>query len=440
MSFAILHHRSTTSISLNRIVFRLLLVCILTGGLGCSFLPTDKKIRRSIKPCYAVTDPEFRNSMSHLLGAALVESNNVVELLNGDHTFDAMLEATRGAQHSITIEQFIWSSGKVSDRFIEALTERARAGVRVHVVLDALGSFKLSPADRAKLTKAGVNLKRFNPPIVFSLALPFKLLGINHRTHRKLMVVDGRIGFIGGVCMSDSWAGDADSPHWRDTHVRVEGPVVAQMQGVFTRNWLQARSQVLHGGDYFPDLKPAGTMTAQSFASGPKEGAEHARLTYLLSMAAARKSIRLSHAYFVPSKLAVDTLVEARKRGVKVEVIVPGKSDNFAVSSAGHARWGKLLEAGVEFYEYKPTLYHCKIMIVDDIWSSVGSVNFDEKSFRHNDEANLNVMDRDFAATLIKSFEADKTKARQLTREDFKKRSIFKKLFDFCFGSFHSEL
>jgi cardiolipin synthase len=306
--------------------------------------------------------------------------------------------------------------------------------------VDTIGSYRLSRADRRNLRSAGVELERFNPPVIFNLSFPFKLLGINHRTHRKLMIVDGRIGFIGGVCMSDAWSGDGESGKWRDTHFRVEGPVVGQMQAVFTRNWLQARSQVLHGANYFPPLIPAGTMTAQSFASGPQEGAEHARLTYLMSMAAARKSIRLSHAYFVPSKLAIETLVEARKRGVRVEVIVPGKSDNFAVSSAGRSRWGKLLEAGVEFYEYKPTLYHCKIMIVDDIWASVGSVNFDEKSFRHNDEANLNVLDREFAATLIKSFEADKGRARPITLEDFNKRSVFKKMFDFCVGSFHSEL
>jgi cardiolipin synthase len=427
---------SLPKVSFRNLVF--LLVALLSGG--CSYLPRDKQIRESIRPNYAVTEPEFRASMSQLLGAPLVDGNNVVQLINGDRTFGAMLDAVRSAQHSINIEQFIWSSGEVSSQFIEALGERARAGVKVHVVVDTIGSFRLSRGDRTKLRKAGVELERFNPPIVFNLSLPFKLLGINHRTHRKLMVVDGRIGFIGGVCMSDAWSGDGEAGHWRDTHFRVEGPVVGQMQAVFTRNWLQERSQVLHGHDYFPQLKPEGTITAQSFASGPHEGAEHARLTYLMSLGAARKNIRLSHAYFVPSKLAVETIVAARQRGVRVEVIVPGKSDSFAVSSAGRATWGKLLEAGVEFYQYEPTLYHCKIMVVDDIWASVGSVNFDEKSFRHNDEANLNVMDRDFAAALVKSFEADKARARPITLEDFKRRSIFQKIFDFCFGSFHSEL
>lgn len=378
--------------------------------------------------------------MSHLLGAPLVASNGVVELLNGDKTFGAMLRAIEQAEKTITIEQFIWSSGEVSSYLVEALCERARAGVKVHVIVDALGSFKLKRQDIQQMKTAGVEFKRFNPPIVFNLTLPFKLLGINHRTHRKLMVVDGRIGFIGGVCISDRWAGDGETNQWRDTHFRVEGPVVAQMQAIFTRNWLKARSKVLHGPDYFPEPQRGGTMMAQSFASGPKEGAEQARLTYLLSMAAARKNIRLSHAYFVPSKLAVETLLEARKRGVQVEIIIPGKSDNFAVSSAARSRWGKLLKAGVEFYQYEPTLYHCKIMIVDDVWATVGSVNFDEKSFRHNDEANLNVFDRDFATTLTKSFEEDKKQSRRLTLEAFKKRSWFSKFLDFFVGSFHTEL
>jgi cardiolipin synthase A/B len=413
---------------------------MIAGVTGCSYLPSDKKIRHSIRPEYSVNAPEFRNSLSHLLGARMVGGNRIRILLNGDETFGAMLEAIRGAKESITIEQFIWSSGQVSSQFIEALTERARAGVQIHIVVDALGSVRFQQSDVNRLTDAGAKVKRFNPPIVFNLSLPFKLLGINHRTHRKLMVVDGRVGFIGGVCLSDRWAGNGEPLQWRDTHFRVEGPVVAQIQAVFARNWLQARSEILHGADYFPELPNVGTNLAQAFASGPKEGAEQARLAYLLSMAAARKSIRLSHAYFVPGNLAIETLVKARQRGVKVEVIIPGKSDSFAVSRAGRARLGKLIEAGVEFFEYQPTLYHCKIMIVDDIWASVGSVNFDEKSFRHNDEANLNVFDAEFAARLTETFEADKRQCRRYTLEDYRKRSLCSKLTDFLIGRFHSEL
>jgi cardiolipin synthase A/B len=205
-------------------------------------------------------------------------------------------------------------------------------------------------------------------------------------------------------------------------------------------NWVQARSAVLHGEDYFPALEPAGTMTAQFFRSGPKDSAENARISYLFAIAAARKSIRLAHAYFVPDSLAIDALVAARKRGVKVEIIVPDKIDNFLVKKASRSRWGKLLDAGAEFYEYQPTLYHCKIMIVDDVWVTVGSVNFDERSFHANDEANLNVLSPDFAKEMIESFDADKAQSIRLTAKDFKRRNIFSKAFEEFVGLFRSEL
>jgi cardiolipin synthase len=270
--------------------------------------------------------------------------------------------------------------------------------------------------------------------------ISIRFFRFNHRTHRKLMVVDGKVGFIGGVCLSDDWSGNAERGHWRDIHFRVEGPVVAQMQGAFCENWLAARSEILHGGDYFPELKSAGSITAQCFPSGPRDHAEQARLSYLLAMAAAQKNIRLAHAYFVPSKLAIQTLLAARKRGVKVEIIIPAKIDNVAVHMASRSRLRDLLDAGVEFYEYKPTLFHCKIMIVDDLWATVGSVNFDEKSFRANDEANLNVLDKNFAATLAKIFDDDKAKSRRLTLANFKHQNIFSKMGNFFFGLFNYEL
>jgi len=412
----------------------LFLGSLIVAGGGCASLRSEKRIDHPIHTDYSVTDPEFASSMSHLLGAPLVGGNRVVELLNGDQIFPAMLEAIRGARQTITIEQFIWSSGRVSTQFVAALVERARAGVRVHILVDALGSAKFGRWDREQLARSGAEVVIYNPPI------PFRILRINHRTHRKIMVVDGRIGFTGGVCMSDDWLGDAEPPHWRDTHFRVEGPVVGQLQGAFMDNWMQIRSEVLHGEGSFPELKPAGSMRAQFYKSGPRDAAENARLAYQLSIAAARKSIRLAHAYFVPDGLLREALMDARRRGVKVEVIVPSKIDNFAVKRAARSRWRGLLEAGVEFYEYQPTLYHCKIMIVDDVWVTAGSVNFDERSFRINDEANLNVLDREFAATLIRGFEADKAKSKRLTAEAFSGRSPFSKFMDHFFGLFRAHL
>ena len=403
-------------------------------GSGCSTLAPEKQIGKPIEVDYSVREHSFERSIGHILSAPLVEGNNVVELLNGDQIFSAMLAAIRKAEKSITLETFIWSSGQVSDSFIEAMTERARAGVKVHVLVDATGSSRLSRADRARLREAGVELADYNP---FHLFRPF---GINHRTHRKLMVVDGRTGFAGGVCLSDDWSGNAEPGHWRDTHFIIEGPMVAQIQGVFMENWLQARSEVLHGDDYFPQLEKLGSMRAQFFRSGPRDAAEHARLSYLLAIGAARTNIRLAHVYFAPSAVVLDALLQARERGVKVEVIVPGKVDNYVVDKASRSRWGKLLKAGVQFYEYQPTLFHCKIMVVDDVWVTAGSVNFDERSFRVNDEANLNVLSPELAGKLIESFEADKAKSRHLTEKNFKQRNWLGRGFEQFFGLFRSQL
>lgn len=410
------------------------LLILLIGASGCSTLFPEKRIREPIHTTYSVADPEFANSISHLLSAPLLESNNVIELLNGDQIFPAMLEAIRNAQRTITFEMYIWSSGEVSKQFVAALAERARAGVKVHIIVDTFGSGKLPKSDREALRAAGAELVNYNPP------QPHKLFYFNHRTHRKIMVVDGRIGFTGGVCIHDAWSGNAEPDHWRDTHFRVEGPVVGQMQGVFMDNWIQMSSEVLHGRDYFPEPQSAGDMRAQFFRSGPSDSAENARLAYQLSIAAARKTIRLAHAYFVPDALLFRTLLAARKRGVKVEIIVPSKIDNYAVKKAARARWRGLLEAGVEFYEYQPTLYHPKIMIVDDIWVTAGSVNFDDRSFKINDEANINVLDLGFAATMTKSFQADKGQSHLLTAAAFRERNMFSKFFDHFFGLFRSQL
>jgi cardiolipin synthase len=418
--------------------FSCLLLALLLGATGCSSLRlpilTEKQIRQEIKTDYSVSDPEFRASISALLGAPLVDSNNIVELQNGDQIFPSMLNAIRSAKQSVTLESFIWSSGKISDQFVDALSERARAGVKVRIVVDWLGSWFLKRSDQRKLEAAGARVVRFHP------LLSLQILRFNHRTHRKLMIVDGKIGFIGGVCLSDHWAGNAGHGEWRDIHFRVEGPAVAEMQAAFCGNWLETKSAVLQGPDYFPVLKPAGSMTAQCFPSGPRDHAQQARLSYLLAMSAARKNIRLAHAYFVPDKLVIQTLIDARKRGVRVEVIMPAKIDFFLIHMASRARLKKLLEVGVEFYEYKPTLYHCKIMIVDNCWTTVGSVNLDAKSFRVNDEANLNVLDTDFAATLTKTFEADKAQSRPLTLKDFKHQNPFSKIANWFVGLFEADL
>lgn len=418
----------------SRLTTALLFASLSLGFMSCARLKGERKVREPLVASYSVEDPLFAASAGSLLGGALVGGNDVVELINGDRIFPAMLEEIRKAKRSITMEHFIWSSGKVSAPFVDAFVERAKAGVKVRLIVDAIGSVGLKKADIKRMEEAGVQLVKYH-----SVVSP-RFFRANLRTHRKLLVVDGRVGFNGGVCLSDDWQGDAQPPFWRDTHFKARGPVVAQLQAVFAENWLQMRSEVLHGEDFFPKLEPAGKMLAQVVRSGHREGPELTRMSYLMSFASARKSIRISHSYFAPDTLMIDTLVEALKRGVAVEIIVPRKSDNPIVGKASRPRWHRLLDAGAKFWEYEKTLYHCKIVIVDDAWSVVGSVNFDDRSFNLSDEANLNVLDRAFAAKLVETFEADKKSARRLTKDDMKKQSWYSRLSDHFFGLFRAQL
>jgi cardiolipin synthase A/B len=382
--------------------------------------PVEKPIRKQIRATYAVSDPAFRESVGHLVNAPLLPGNKVTTLVNGDQIFPPMLEAIRGAKKTITMENFIFRSGKLSAQFVPALIEKARAGVKVHLIMDSMGCSKLEQSELNELEKAGVQFVKYNRPEWH------KLLRANHRDHRKLLVVDGVTGFTGGACLADAWMGNAGSKKlWRDSHFRVDGPAVAQLQGVFMDNWIQTQHEVLHGPEYFPELNPAGPAYARCYKTGPRDGVEAARLVYLYSIAAARSNIRIAHSYFVPDALLVDSLLAAHARGVKIEVITPGIIDANVVRRASRARWDELIKAGVEFYEYQPSLFHCKIMIVDDIWVTTGTVNFDNRSFRINDENTLEVWNQEFAGTQIKIFEQDKTKSRRVTADEYKGRAWY---------------
>ncbi|MEO6036181.1 MAG: cardiolipin synthase [Verrucomicrobiota bacterium] len=395
-----------------------------------------KKIEKLIQTDYSVADPAFQNSMSGLIGASFLDGNRVHELLNGDQIFPAMLKAISEATNSITFENYIWETGDVGGKFAKALMERARAGVKVHSIVDGMGTLKLKKEDIEEMTAAGIHFIKFGRDRWYKVKL-----SINHRTHRKLLIVDGRIGFTGGVCLADKWLGKGELPdHWRDTHFKIEGPVVREMQGIFAENWLQTTSEVLQGEKYFPQIESSGSALMQCFKSGPKDGEENARLVYLFGIASARKNIRLSHAYFVPDDLAVKELLAARKRGVKVEIIVPFKNDSSVGRAASRSRWGDLLDAGVEFYQYKQSLFHCKVMVVDDMFVTAGSINFDNRSFRINDEANINVLDKKFAAAQIKVFEEDKGKSSPLTAQMLKDRPWYTKTGDYFAGFLRSQL
>lgn len=413
-----------------RVFFALLAMLAISWGVFYFF--SRKPIRKLMTVEYSVADPVFRRSMNGLIGRPFVEGNRIETLVNGTNIFPAMLDAIRSAKATVTFETYIWSDGKICEEFKKALSEQARAGVKVKVVVDGMGSYKLPQSDIEELRDAGAEVYKFNRRKWYSVNFQ-----VNHRTHRKILVIDGRIGFIGGSCVHDAWLGNAETEdQWRDTHFKIEGPAVTQLQGIFADNWRQTTGEVLEGKDFFPEQIAVGDLPVQSYMSGPKDNQESIRLAFLYAMSAAKKNIRIAHAYFLPDDLLMETLLNARKRGVEIEIIVPGKLDSKLVKAASRANWQKLMEAGVKFYRYGPAMYHVKEIIVDDVLVIAGSANFDNRSFRINDEANFNVLDREFAAREIAIFEQDKKQCRQLIAADLAKRSIFSKTADYFAGVF----
>ena len=402
------------------------LVAFIITVVVMNLMSAEKQIQKSLEHRYGVSDPQFRRELGTLLGPPIIDGNRIKNLENGSQIFPAMLEAVRSAKTSINFETYIYWSGDVGDQFADALAERARQGVKVHVLLDWVGSQKMEESLITELKTAGVKVERYHPLRWYNLGR------INNRTHRKLLVVDGRLGFTGGVGIADQWSGNAEGPeHWRDSHYQLEGPAVAQMQAAFMDNWIKTTGNVLHGEAYFPELEPMGNALGQVFTSSPSGGGDSMQLMYLLSIAAAERTIDLSAAYFVPDELTRKALRMALDRGVRLRIIVPGRHiDAQLVRQASRAQWGELLEAGAEIHEYEPTMFHCKTLIVDSQLVSVGSTNFDNRSFRLNDEANLNVYDKQFAEQLEDVFEADLGRSKRITLEMWKKRPLRQKMME----------
>ena len=361
------------------------------------------QVEHQVETAFGIGDPQFGREMGVLLGPAIVDGNAVTALQNGDEIFPAMLAAIAAAERTITFETYIYWSGRVGERFADALAERARAGVRVHVLVDWVGSLKMDEALLDRIEAAGAEVHRYRPLAWYTLDR------VNNRTHRKLLVVDGRVGFTGGVGIADVWAGDAQSPdHWRDVHFRVEGPVVAQLQAAFLDNWIEGTGTVLNGPDYFPPLDSVGTAAAHLFVSSADGGSDSMRLMYLMALGAAAETVDLQAAYFVPDSRMVRALVDARRRGVRVRVLVPGPHiDTELVRISSKRVWGELLRAGVEISVYQPTMLHSKMLVVDRRLVSVGSTNFDVRSFELNDEASLNLYDAPFGEAMTAVFERD---------------------------------
>jgi cardiolipin synthase A/B len=401
-----------------------ILLTIIVVIVVTNFATPEKKIERDIAHRYAVSDPQYLREMSVLLGPSVLAGNRVVDFQNGEEIFPAMLEAIRGARQTITLETYIYWSGEVGKEFADALAERARSGVKVHLTIDWAGSIKMEDALLKEMRGAGVEIEQYRPLHWYSI------VRLNNRTHRKLLVVDGRIGFTGGVGIADQWQGRAQDPdHWRDTHFRIEGPAVAQIQAAFNDNWIKTTGRLLNGPEYFPVLEPAGDMNAHLFIASPAGGSESMHLMYLMAIAAAQDSIDLTASYFVPDELIIQALLAARRRGVRIRVLLPGEHiDSQTVKLASKASWGKLLQAGIEIHEYEPTMIHVKSLVVDRELVSVGSTNFDIRSFRLNDEASLNVYDRGFAEHMTEVFERDLLKSKRYTYALWAQRPLRVKL------------
>lgn len=379
--------------------------------------------RYRLRPNYAVGDAVFQRTMAGMLAAPFIDGNSIKTLVNGKEIFATMIEDIKRAKTSINLESFIFSSGKVSQEFIEALCERSQAGVKVNVLIDWIGSIDLRDEHGAQLKESGVRIVKYRKPHWYTLPR------LNYRSHRKILVIDGRVGFTGGIGIADQWLyGRKGEPAWSDLHYRIEGPIVARMQAAFLDNWLKSHAKVLEGERYFPVLDSNGELTAQLFATSA-DGIEGVRLMYHASIAAAKKNVRIMNPYFVPDIGFIHTLINAAKRGVTVEVIVPGPyTDQRFLREVSRASWGKLLKAGVKIYEYQPAMQHAKLFIVDDVWVSIGSANCDGRSFAMNDEMNINILDHSFAQEQIALFEKDKQQSKPIVFHEWKKRAWWRKI------------
>ena len=400
-------------------VLGVLLAGVLTV-LALNLASRQKSVEHHIQHHVAAADRRFQRELELLVGPAFLDGNVATNLENGDEIFPAMLDAVRGARCSINFETFIYWSGRIGREFAEALAERARAGVEVRVILDWLGSKKMEDELLELMRSAGAHVVRFHRPHWYTLAR------MNNRTHRKLLIVDGTLGFTGGVGIADEWLGRAQDPdHWRDSHYRIAGPVVAQIQAAFIENWLEATGELLTGDAFFPPLQAVGTARMQFFTSSPNGGADSMELMYVLSIAAAQHSIDITAAYFLPDDLMCRALIEARRRGVRVRILAPGKHiDRRIARLASRDDWGPLLEAGIEIHEFEPTMLHCKLLVVDRHVASVGSTNFDPRSLHLNAEANLNIADSGFAQRLTQVFEQDLARSHRVKLSDWSHRPL----------------
>ncbi|HWC04141.1 MAG TPA: cardiolipin synthase [Methylomirabilota bacterium] len=410
---------------------RSLLLSVALAAGACSNVPVHRTL-----PPMNLGEPAFYPTLEAHAQAPIVGGNRLTILLNGEQIYPAILEAIRGARTTITYAQYSYEEGQIAHEIAEALADRCRAGVKGHVLLDSVGSLSMPREYTDLMSQGGCKVVSFRP------IGPFGLRRANNRNHRRILVVDGRVGFTGGSGVSSKWMGNGRvADHWRDTDVRVEGPVVEYLQGAFAENWVEATGVVLGGADYFPaPVEPKGRTYAQIIRSGPGDGSYAMYTTFLLALSSARRSIKVTNPYVLLDEQMSETLVQAARRGVRVSFLVPAATDHPLVRHAGRRQFGRLLKAGIEIYEYTAALLHAKTMVIDGTWATVGSTNLDHRSFKLNDELNVVAYGTQFAGQLEKVFEDDLRYARQITLEAWNDRGIRGRFFELLAIPFESAL
>jgi cardiolipin synthase A/B len=371
---------------------------------------------------------DFLYTLQSTCQAALHHGNCVTIFTNGVAFYPAMLQAIGQATRSINMEAYIFQPGKIANQFVAELSAKARQGVTVTIVVDALGSLSLWGRPVRRLRKAGCRIESYQRLRWYSLAR------LNNRTHRELLIVDGKVAFIGGAGIADWWVYPTFKrmrwhKPWRDTMARIEGPVVAALQGVVAENWLECCGEILTGPEYFPSLSHAGDTTAFVVKSSPSDRATASRVTFQMLMEGSDHAVHISTPYFLPDRSLRRALVETARRGVKVTCIVPGrKTDQKWVRLASRRMWGHLLEAGVRIFEYGATMTHAKVLIADELWCVLGTTNIDNRSFEHNDEVNVAMRDAALAARLLQDYVRDIADSDEVTLEQWQRRPFWEKI------------
>lgn len=396
-------------------------ILLIVSFVALLFAPPETSPTYGLDHDFAVDSDEFLDTIAGATDTPFSLGNNIEVLNNGDEFYPRMLADIQNAQRSITMEAYIYWAGDIGRKFAEALAAKAREGLTVKLLLDAVGSATISDEILDILQNSGCKIAWYHPVHWYTIQR------VNNRTHRKSLIIDGRLGYTGGAGIADHWLGNAENEeHWRDVQVRIDGPAVTALQSGFAQNWLETTNELITGGDFYPPPDETGTLPVQSVLSSPESGASSVRTLYYLSIVCARKSIHIANPYFIPDEAAVQTLIDAKKRGVDVKIIVSGAhNDNTLAYYNSSATYGELLEAGIEIYYFNRTMLHHKVMIVDGLWSTVGTTNFDNRSFALNDENNICVYDRAFAADLEGDFTKDLAASDLVTLDQWKRRGIW---------------